>query len=155
MRWIGIDPGNKGGIAILEQDDSVEVYPMPITGTGKDKLIDGATVAEIIGGRDGLVVIEKVHAMPKQGVSSTFAFGRGFGQLIGVLQVMGLQWAMVTPQAWKKAILAGCGDKGKKATIAWCKRMFPDVSLIPERCRTEHDGMADALAMAEYGRRMR
>ena len=155
MRFVGIDPGYSGGIAVIEGSDSVEVYTMPITGTGKDKLVDAAVAAEIINGKDTFAIIEKVGTRPGQGVSSQGRFMRGFGQLIGALQVIGVQWDWVPPQTWKKAILAGCGDKGKKATIAWCKRMFPDVNLIPERCRNEHDGMADALAMAEYGRRMR
>jgi hypothetical protein len=42
----------------------------------------------------------------------------------------------------------------KNTSIAVCKRLFPDVSLLPsERCRKDHDGMAEALLMAEYARR--
>jgi hypothetical protein len=32
-------------------------------------------------------VIENVHSMPKQGVSSTFKFGRAFGSIVACVQV--------------------------------------------------------------------
>jgi hypothetical protein len=35
-----------------------------------------------------------------------------------------------------------------------CRRLFPGVSLrATPRCTTDHDGMAEALLIAEYARR--
>jgi Holliday junction resolvasome RuvABC endonuclease subunit len=96
------------------------------------------------------VIIETVHSMPQQGVSSTFTFGKGYGMVIGTIQSMGLPLHFVTPQAWKKTILAGT-NKDKAAAIQHVRSIYPNISLRrTERCTTDHDGMADAVCLAEY-----
>ncbi len=60
----------------------------------------------------------------------------------------------VTPQAWKKAVLAGTA-RDKAAAIAFATRRFPGVPLLATpRSRTPHDGVADAVCLAEYARRL-
>lgn len=89
--------------------------------------------------------------MPGQGVTSMFSFGLNFGWIQGMLTAYGIPFELVRPQKWKKEYSI-TGDKN--TSIAVCKRLFPDVSLLPtERCRKESDGMAEALLMAEYARR--
>ena len=51
-------------------------------------------------------MIEQVHSMPKQGVASSFKFGRHYGFLLGVLTALGIPYQTVTPQKWQKAM--GC-----------------------------------------------
>ena len=42
----------------------------------------------------------------------------------------------------------------KNTSIDLCKRLFPDINLLATpRSRKPHDGMAEALLIAEYGRR--
>ena len=42
----------------------------------------------------------------------------------------------------------------KQDSITVCKRLFPDANLFrTDKCKKEHDGMAEALLMAEYARR--
>jgi hypothetical protein len=65
---------------------------------------------------------------------------------------MGIPIELVTPQAWKKLILAGT-PKDKDASIAYCRRAFPNVPLIPLRYRVPHDGIADSLCLLQYGLR--
>lgn len=109
--------------------------------------------AALTHGDTAIAVMEKVGAMPKQGVVSTFRFGQGYGTILGVLGALGIRCELVTPQRWKAAILAGTA-RDKAAAIAWCRRAYPGVPLRrTERCTTDHDGMADALCLAEYGRR--
>ena len=48
------------------------------------------------------VVVENVHAMPKQGVSSTFRFGVAVGIIHGVAGALRLPLTLVTPTQWKK-----------------------------------------------------
>ncbi|GAA0586540.1 hypothetical protein ACFQH5_20340 [Halomonas salifodinae] len=146
---IGIDPGQSGGIAGIDGDASYAV-PMPLI--GKD--IDGHKIAaQLKSLTPDVVIIEKVHAMPKQGVSSTFKFGMGFGIVIGVCEALGIPYRLVTPQAWKKAVLAGT-TKDKDAAIAFVRRAYPSIDLTPGRKRVPHDGMADAVCLAEYGRQI-
>jgi hypothetical protein len=47
------------------------------------------------------MVVENVHAMPAQGVSSTFKFGRGVGIIHGVAGALRLPITLVTPRQWK------------------------------------------------------
>jgi crossover junction endodeoxyribonuclease RuvC len=148
MNIIAFDPGQKGGIAIHHQGTTT-AQPMPIAG----KAIDLPAIAEIVrSNQPDLAVIEKVGSMPGQGVASTFTFGMGYGQIQGLLAGMGIPFELVTPQAWKKLVLAGtCKDKD--AAIAYCRRAFPDVPLVMPRCRNPHDGIADSLCLLQYGLR--
>ena len=80
-----------------------------------------------------------------------FSFGENFGWLQGVLEAFGVSYELVRPLKWKREFSV---TADKNSSIAVCKRLFPDVSLLPtERCRKDNDGMAEALLMAEYARR--
>ena len=147
---IGIDPGMKGGLAFLD-DDGVMAYALPMVGgeINYSKLI--SLLVDPLDNTDTyLAVIEKVHAMPKQGVSSTFKFGRQYGEIRGILIALNIPMIEVTPQAWKKKVLAGQDWKGnKKASVQFCQKRWPKVSLLPkERSRVPSDGMADAICIA-------
>jgi crossover junction endodeoxyribonuclease RuvC len=151
--YIGIDPGKSGGIAIIDNmTDEIFVTPMIIA--GKD--IDIPAVVDWIihnsGFPDGKTIacIEKVHAMPGQGVTSMFKFGFVTGVMHGIISTLAIPLYLVTPQAWKKKILIGTA-KDKDAAIDYCRRVYPDVNLLAtERSRKSHDGMADALCIARY-----
>lgn len=89
--------------------------------------------------------------MPKQGVTSTFTFGEGYGFLRGVMEALGISYQTVKPQRWKKEFGL---NSDKQESIAVCRRLFPDVSLKPtERSRVDNDGMAEAVLISEYARR--
>lgn len=150
MIIIGIDPGKSGGIASINAAGQASGDVMPII--GKD--IDGHALAGMLtAAAPDLVIIEKVGAMPKQGVTSTFTFGTGYGRLLGVCEALGIPYRLVTPQAWKKTVLAGTA-KDKDAAIAFVRRAFPMIDLTPGRKRVPHDGIADAACLAEYGRQL-
>jgi crossover junction endodeoxyribonuclease RuvC len=150
--FIGIDPGSAGGIAVIADDGMVHAYPMPYDNKEYD-LNRMRYLLEPEGGERYFAVVEKVHSMPKQGLASTFAFGKGFGILLGMLGAFRIPYTLVTPQAWQKVMLAGEPKDGKAASIRVARRLFPGVSLRPtERCKVDNDGMAEALLLAEYGR---
>lgn len=148
MIYIGIDPGKKGGIAFMgDGKNNSETYPY-----SDDVLINNLRLIYVQGWQsDAICYLEHVHAMPKQGVSSTFNFGMSFGFIQGVLKAYGIRYELVTPQKWKKEF--SC-TSDKNTSIEVCKRLFPNVNLkATDRCRKDHDGMAEALLIAEYGRR--
>lgn len=144
MIYIGIDPGKNGGIAVFKDLwEYVEVRPY-----SDDILLNNMKVGRTF---DIICYLEQVHAMPKQGVSSTFNFGVNYGFIQGVLKAYGIPYELVTPQKWKKEF--SC-TSDKNTSIEVCKRLFPNVNLkATERCKKDHDGMAEALLIAEYGRR--
>lgn len=150
--YIGIDPGLSGGMATIKDGWLPTVVPMPVAGGEIDARAVVEDMALLADCGRVIVVVEAVHSMPKQGVASTFKFGKGYGKILGALEAMQIQTELVTPQAWKAVVLAGT-PKDKDAAVAWCRRAYPAVNLILPKCRTPHDGMADALCIAEWGRR--
>jgi crossover junction endodeoxyribonuclease RuvC len=89
--------------------------------------------------------IENVHAMPRQGVSSSFQFGRMFGGAELVLQSTCLRVFHVTPQAWKKHF--GLGSD-KNASIAMATLLFGTDQHWKLK---KHEGVAEAALIALYG----
>lgn len=155
MIYIGIDPGKNGGIAVIN-----DKFPKPVNITvykySDDDLIDvidGTKGSSIAVHRDEEIkcVLEKVNAMPGQGVVSMFNFGQNFGFIQGVLKAYEIPFELVPPQKWKKEFSV---TSDKNTSIEVAKRLFPGVNLkATDRCRKDHDGMAEALLIAEYGRR--
>lgn len=154
MIYIGVDPGKKGGYAIIEQgisgQQTVEVYPWDDSEFAHKM----RSLAEDDDIRDAGIVaaVEKVGSMPNQGVKSMFSFGQSFGFILGVLTAFGIGYQLVPPTLWKREF--GLLHTEKQASVDVAKRLFPGVSLLPtERCRKESDGMSDGLLLAEYARR--
>lgn len=146
---VGIDPGKAGGVAAID-GDAVHAIPMPIVG----KEIDGHELAILLQNlQPDTVIIEKSQAMPGQGVTSMFNYGAGFGRLLGICEALGLPYRLVTPQRWKGVVLAGTA-KDKDAAVAFVRRAYPSINLTPGRKRKAHDGIADAVCLAEYGRQL-
>lgn len=142
MRVAGIDPGLEGGIVIIE-NGRVETCPMPLAG----KEVNLAHLSVLLIGVD-LACVEKVSAMPKQGVVSMFNFGKSYGGVLGVLAALGIQTELVTPQTWRKAL--GITASGKPAVADWAARRYPSVTIVQPGCRKPHEGIVDALAIAHY-----
>jgi len=105
MKYLGIDPGMSGAIAVISDAGALEDFCLcPKTVVGKSKRVDIPTVARFIREQDDIVgaYIEKVGAMPGQGVSSMFSFGHAAGAVEGCVAAMGIPITHITPQAWKK-----------------------------------------------------
>ena len=143
--YIGIDPGKSGALAIIHASGNVEIVPF-------DAAQYSLKLARICTGEYPVTCcVEKVGAMPGQGVVSMFNFGHNLGLIEGLLQAYGISYQLVPPQTWKKEFSLS-SDKAKSIEV--CQKLFPDVSLLAtERSRKPNDGMAEALLMAEYARR--
>ncbi|QXE86000.1 hypothetical protein KP003_16795 [Geomonas nitrogeniifigens] len=153
---IGIDPGQTGAVAILINGVCVNVFDTPTEqvkkGKGSKTEYLPSEMAEIlrIHNKPGVhCFIEKVGAMPGQGVTSMFNFGKGFGLWLGILAALQIPYTLVTPQAWKKMLMQGIGDKD--AARGRAQQLHPEVTDWLKR--KKDIGRADALLIAEYGRR--
>ena len=145
MIFLGVDPGKSGAIAVFYGDGTIH--------TSLWSESDYRDLAQICCETDKcFCIVEKVHSMPKQGVSSSFNFGANFGWIQGLMYALDIPVQLVDPRKWK----AYYGlDNDKQKSIACCKRLFPSVNLkATERCKKDHDGIAEAILMAEYGRRI-
>ena len=141
--YIGVDPGKSGALALLFPDGTIEV--IPFNSEGYMAVLSG------LKGQDVKCCLEKVGAMPGQGVVSMFNFGHNLGFIEGLLQANRIPYQMVPPQTWKKEFSLS-SDKAKSIEV--CQKLFPNVSLLAtERSKKPNDGMAEALLLAEYARR--
>ena len=146
MTYIGIDPGKDGALAVIIDSGKASIVPFD-QDAYRLVLRQFCMQARMAQTR---AVLEHVGAMPGQGVTSMFSFGENFGYIKGLLEAFEIPYELVRPQRWKKEF----GISGKNQSVEVCKRLFPGVSLRrTERCKKDHDGMAEALLMAEFARR--
>ena len=149
--YIGIDPGMEGGIGWVGGVENA--MPMPTIKT-KPRSLDLPAVKELFislkfAWKNVYVTIEKAQAMPKQGVVSMFNYGMAYGQLLGVLAALNIPYIEVRPTEWKNKVLKGT-KKDKPAAVKYCKMRYPEIDLLPGKKQKPHDGMADAICLAEY-----
>jgi hypothetical protein len=150
--FIGIDPGKKGGIAVI-RDDVAVAYKI------RDTLGDNRDLFEQISEySNSFCLIEDVHAMPGNSPNSMFSFGKNFGMLLTFLSSNYIAFETVTPQVWQKEF--GLLTSQLKETTG--KREFTKTEK--KRCHYEKaqelfphikmtHALADALLIAEFNRR--
>jgi crossover junction endodeoxyribonuclease RuvC len=88
-RILGIDPGIHGGLAIVEIDNGIapkliDAIDIPVTGVGAKERVDVLAIRTwILTHKPDHAMIERAQAMPKQGASSGFKYGRATGARSG------------------------------------------------------------------------
>lgn len=165
--YIGIDPGSHGYIAIVTEEGEC-INSLAIEDNTEQE------VARFVfkwSRAETVALMEDVHSMPGQGVSSTFAFGRNVGFLQGILVALQIPYTLVTPRKWQKEMWIAKdmvytvrkdkhGDDKrqvapKPTSINAATRLFPTTDLRKsDRARNPHDGKCDALLIALYAKRM-
>lgn len=141
---LGVDPGASGALALYRPDrpGEIEVFDAPLA----DGQIDAACLGRQL--RDLApteAVIERVSAMPKQGVSSTFKFGMAYGVVLGVVAAFGIPIRLVTPAKWKGHYRL---TSDKEASRAFAIRTWPSSAAFQ---RNKDHGRAEAALVALYG----
>ncbi len=103
MRILAVDPGLSGAWAAVHDGRVTGCGDMPTVGEGSQRRVSGVMLADLIAACHAtLLVTEHVSAMPKQGVSSMFRFGRSLGAIDGAAGAMGLAIEYVAPTVWKR-----------------------------------------------------
>lgn len=152
--WMGVDPGASGAAIVLTRSSpggEIEIDQL---------LFKGRTLQEIwrffreqgIYLRIRKCYLEKVHAMPKQGVTSTFSFGENYGSLQMAILAADIPFERVLSSSWQREFSLpslkecdGNNTRKKNAHKARAQELFPDVHVTHAN--------ADALLIAEYCRR--
>lgn len=155
------DVGKDGAIVIFRDEKLVYKGVIPTIGNQ----IDLSGIRKILAKLDYSnthFVVEDVHAIFGASAKSTFNFGWSLGVLEGMLVGMGFPYTKVSPKEWQREMWQGIKPVYKpgklidtKATsLLAAKRLFPNEDLRKsERAEKPHDGIVDALLMAEYCRR--
>lgn len=153
MIIVGIDPGISGAIAWLDQHGSLlKIEDMPVmeikVGKGLRRKLVPALLANMFDPphQPTKVYLEEVSSRPGEGAVGAFSFGRGFGQIEGILAAMEIPMELVHPAKWKKA-LSVPADKGSARARA-C-RNWPHLAHL--FARVKDDGRAEAALIGLYG----
>ena len=91
-----------------------------------------------------VTIIEKVHAMPKQGVTSSFQFGRSFGGIETLSYICSKRVDYVAPVVWKKHM--GIGSS-KKDSLDLARLKFGSSDIWMKK---SNDGIAEASLLTLY-----
>jgi crossover junction endodeoxyribonuclease RuvC len=145
---IGIDPGLSGAVALL-QNNQLQVW----RDFKEREDIARAVKVAVAAGQVPLaqVVIEGVHAMPGQGVTSMFSFGTAFGVAQGaVWTACDLPVTFVAPLKWQNWVRNTLGlPKGPIDSRAIAAQVFAAQADLFKR-KKDHN-TADAALMALWG----
>ena len=146
MLYVGIDPGLTGAWGMIDHHGCY--WSCGDMHHNEDGILDTERIwDEMCQAKDGMdtkVFIEKVHSMPKQGVSSTFKFGMAFGGALSLARRFKTEMVMVTPQLWKKTLVL---NSDKQQSLDMAREIFPQAPLRLKK----HNGRAEALLIALYG----
>jgi len=161
---IGIDPGKDGAVvALILRNDGIRSVYQALTHHVAPKLEPDLMYRAVMDARNAIIdaaaeeesyaicaVLERVGAMPKQGISSTFIFGHGRGVWRGCIAANGWHVLEPRPADWARAILRNIPGEGKDRAIMRASQVR-GIELIPPGCRVPQDGIADACCLALYG----
>jgi crossover junction endodeoxyribonuclease RuvC len=142
---LGIDPGISGAIAFYFPGipSRVAAEDIPVAA---GEINAAGLAARIRRMRPDVAVIERVGAMPGQGVASMFKFGAAYGTVCGVLAALEIPTRRVAPVVWKKHFRL---PADKEASRALALRLFP--ATAEHFARKKDHGRAEAALIARYG----
>ena len=154
MKILGVDPGGRGALALLEGTDILDVRDMPIfevsRGRGVKRELDVlGLIVQVNSWKPKVCFFEQVGGMEGDSPSSAFNFGRIAGAAEAVVKASGCRFEFVAPHVWKKAM--GLTGAAKDDSRLKAINMWPDMAqALARKC---DEGRAEAMLLAEYGRR--
>jgi crossover junction endodeoxyribonuclease RuvC len=150
MIVLGIDPGLSGGLAIVKYGHArVLLYAGDIPTTGekaKRRVQIGAVLDLLAKYKPTHAVIERAQAMPDQGASSGFNYGRAVGSLEACVQGMQIPLTIIESSAWKK--FHGLIKSEKENSRQRAIMLYPGATFFSRKL--DHN-RAEAALIADYG----
>lgn len=150
---LGVDPGLSGALALYDVSGgsvhSVVDMPTVDAGTGSKRIVDESTLAlwvDVYAKNIRHAYVEKVGAMPGQGVTSMFSFGTSYGIVRGIIAANMIPMTFVPPRKWKTALGVPAAKDGARARAS---QLLP--AAASNWSRAKDDGRAEAALIALYG----
>lgn len=163
--YIGIDIGKHGAIATIFHDGEIVIEKMPMIKTE----LDYASIPKMLykQGHSSHVVFEKLGVIFGSSKQTAFSMGEQSGAVEMSCICQNIPYTKVRAVDWQKQMFQGIdqitkpsstGKKQVRDTKAMAlmavKRIFPELKLtFGDRATVPHDGLIDAILMAEYARR--
>lgn len=152
MIVLGVDPGLHGAVAILGYEggacSKAHIHDMPIAPgpKGKADLLHRALIEILQSLPPSTCWVERVGAMPGQGIASAFRFGATAGAIHCAVAAAGHELRLVTPAVWKKHFGITADKDGARSLAS---QRIP--SLAPAFVRVKDADRAEAALIALYG----
>jgi crossover junction endodeoxyribonuclease RuvC len=151
MKIAAIDPGLTGAAVILEQIGGtvmlISAIDLPVVGDGPKRRLDAVTFAHWLSGHAPThVFIEAGRAMPRQGVTSMFRYGRVCGAVEGIVAACRIPWTLIEPATWKKHLRLNSSKEDCRARTI---QLLPDAAGELQRVKDHHK--AEAILLGFYG----
>ena len=146
FKYIGIDPGAGGGIAVIDEEDNIKAYKCPQSSEDMALLFEvliGDTPPENI-----RLLMERVWARPTNAVRAAFSYGANYGQWLGISSSHEIKMNTVIPTEWIRWI--GC-PKALKSVIRkrWLKEkaqeLYPEIKRVTLKT-------SDAILRTKYAK---
>lgn len=144
--YLGVDPGSQGGMTIISKQGKIKGL-LPFGNSTAHQISDWlSTMGNTF---DLRAALERVHSMPKQGVASSFAFGKATGLVEGMLVAHKIPYIEVTPQKWQKFF--SIQPRGEK-TKTQHKRLLQAKAhkIYPAYVKEITLSVADSVLIAEW-----
>jgi len=157
MKILGIDGGIRGGLALVDiingaAPQLLDAIDIPTAGLGAKERVDAIAIRKWIETHQpDHAVIERAQAMPKQGASSGFKYGKSVGAIEAVIACCEIPMVVIEPTAWKK--FHGLRGSEKEASRQRALMLFPSAHALFAR-KMDH-GRAEAVLIALAGGAMR
>ena len=146
FKYIGIDPGASGGIAVIDEKGIMMAYKCPKSSDEMSLLFQmcmGSTPAANI-----KLLMERVWARPTNAVRAAFSYGVNYGQWLGIVATHEVEMNTAIPVEWIKWV--GC-PKALKRDVRkrWLKEkageLYPNVNKLTL-------ATSDAILITHYAR---
>jgi len=151
MKIAAIDPGLTGAACILEQINGavtlISVIDLPTAGEGAKRRLNAVTFASWLNSYGPThVFIENARAMPRQGVTSMFRYGRVAGAVEGVVAAQLIPLSLIEPATWKRHLRL---NSNKEDCRARALQLLPSAASELQRVKDHH--RAEAILLGFYG----
>ena len=145
---MGIDPGKNGGIAFINSSGNLRAYKCPESASEMASMVELGVLNMYMPVN---CYIEKVWAMPGQGVTSMFSFGQNYGRWEGILGVNEIDPIYITPKKWQTIYELPKLEKKERKNLlkAKAQKLLDDKILLGNVKVTLY--ISDAILIAYYG----
>ena len=146
FKYIGIDPGISGGLAVIDEYGTINAFKCP---GSSDEMTSTFIVA--MGDTapcDIKLLMERVWARPTNAVRAAFSYGVNYGQWLGISSSHEIKMNTVIPTEWIRWI--GC-PKALKSVIRkrWlkekAKELYPEIKRVTLKT-------SDAILITRYAK---
>lgn len=155
--WVGVDPGLQGALAVLRDGAEPLTMKMPLTKRdGSQVPCVRQLIATLSSWQEDhrlICAIEAPFLIRSQ--RGNLTIGKSWGLVMAAFHILDLPLEIVDPKDWQGIVLDGIiGTDPKVRAAEYVARTFPQANLrVQKKSAKDHDGIIDALCIADWLRR--